>query len=250
MGEANKEVMKEVAVVIPVYKVMPSESEIKSFRQCLAVLGNYPIILVAPLGLNTQFYDEIADKKLVTVSFDNQYFLSTKGYSELLLSRLFYNRFISFTSILIYQLDAWVFRDELSYWCSLDYDYIGAPWLDAPPIPSGKKPLINFSNLLRNKVGNGGFSLRKVKPHLKWAVWASFIFKFIPKNEDIIWTLFVPFKKPNVLKALSFAFELEPEKAYNMNGKKLPFGCHAWEKYSPEFWNKITEGFSLNTEEN
>lgn len=241
--------MKEVAVVIPVYKMMPSEAEIRSFKQCLAVLGDYPIILIAPLDLNTQFYDNIASKKLTCISFDKRYFLSTKGYSELLLSRLFYKHFISYTSILIYQLDAWVFRNELSYWCSLDYDYIGAPWLDAPPIQSGKKPLINFSKLLKNKVGNGGFSLRKVKPHLKWALWAGFVFKFIPKNEDIIWTLFVPFKKPNVLKALSFAFELEPEKAYNLNGEKLPFGCHAWEKYSPEFWNKITEGFSLNTEE-
>lgn len=241
--------MKEVAVVIPVYKVLPSESEIKSFKQCLAVLGDYPIVLVTPLGLDTQFYDEIAGDKLTSFSFDKRYFLSTKGYSELLLSRLFYKNFISYTSILIYQLDAWVFRNELSYWCSLDYDYIGAPWLDAPPIPSDKKPFINLSNLLKNKVGNGGLSLRKVKPHLKWAAWASFLFKFIPKNEDIIWTLFVPFKKPSVLKALSFAFELEPEKAYNLNGKKLPFGCHAWEKYSPEFWNEITKEFRLNTKE-
>lgn len=250
MGEANKEVMKEVAVVIPIYKVMPSESEIKSFKQCLAVLRDYPIILIAPLNLDIQLYNEIAGKKLTCIRFANRYFISTKGYSELLLNRLFYKHFTAFTSILIYQLDAWVFRDELSYWCSLGYDYIGAPWLDAPPISSGKKPLINFSSLLRNKVGNGGFSLRKVKPHLRWAVWTSFVFKFIPKNEDIIWTLFVPFKKPDVLKALSFAFELEPEKAYKLNEKKLPFGCHAWEKYSPEFWEKITEGFGLNPEEN
>lgn len=241
--------MKEVAVVIPVYKVMPSESEIKSFKQCLAVLGNYPIVLAAPLGLDTKFYDQTAGKKLTCISFDKKYFLSTKGYSELLLSRLFYKNFISYTSILIYQLDAWVFRDELAYWCSLDYDYIGAPWLDAPPVATGKKPLINLSKLLENKVGNGGFSLRKVKSHLKWATWAGFVFKFIPKNEDMIWTLFVPFKKPSVLKALSFAFELEPEKAYSLNGEKLPFGCHAWEKYNPEFWNEITQSFSLPTKE-
>lgn len=29
---------------------------------------------------------------------------------------------------MIYQLDAWVFNDELSSWCSLGYDYIGAPF--------------------------------------------------------------------------------------------------------------------------
>ncbi|MFR6542216.1 MAG: DUF5672 family protein [Butyricimonas virosa] len=26
-------------------------------------------------------------------------------------------------------IDAFVFRDELTYWCTLNYDYIGAPWL-------------------------------------------------------------------------------------------------------------------------
>src|SRR5690554_5421124 len=205
--------MKEVAVVIPVYKVNPSESEIQSFKQCLDVLGNYPIILVAPLGFDFKQYDQIAGKSLSYISFDKRYFVSTKGYSELLLSRSFYKLFLSYTSILIYQLDAWVFNDELAYWCSLGYDYIGAPWLDAPPIISKNKPIINLSKLLENKVGNGGLSLRKVKPHLKWAVWASFVFKFIPKNEDMIWSLFVPFKKPSVLKALRFAFELNPEKA-------------------------------------
>ncbi len=239
--------MKEVAVVIPVYKVKPSESEIKSFKQCISVLGDYPIILVAPIGFDSKLYNQIAGKNLTSIFFDKKNFLSTKGYSELLLSRAFYKQFVSYTSILIYQLDAWVFSDKLSYWCSLNYDYIGAPWLDAPPINQTKKPIINLSNLLINKVGNGGFSLRKVKSHLKWAIWAGFIFKFIPKNEDIIWTLFVPFKKPSAIKALSFAFELEPEKAYNLNGRNLPFGCHAWEKYSPEFWQEINESFSLPT---
>lgn len=241
--------MKEVAIVIPVYKTNPSESEIKSFKQCLRVLGNYPIILVAPIGFNSNLYDQIAGKKLTSIYFDKQYFSSTKGYSKLLVSRRFYKHFLTYSSILIYQLDAWVFKNELAYWCDLDYDYIGAPWLDAPPNPSGKKPFINLSNLLRNKVGNGGFSLRKVRTHLKWAIWASFVFKLIPKNEDIIWTLFVPFKKPNASKALSFAFELEPERAYNLNGRKLPFGCHAWEKYSPHFWSEIKESLPLPTKE-
>ena len=31
--------------------------------------------------------------------------------------------------MLIYQLDAFVFQDDLAYWCQQNYDYIGAPWL-------------------------------------------------------------------------------------------------------------------------
>jgi len=44
-----------------------------------------------------------------------------------MMSPAFYDAFKAFDYILIYQLDAFVFRDELEYFCSLGYDYIGAP---------------------------------------------------------------------------------------------------------------------------
>ena len=34
----------------------------------------------------------------------------------------------------------------------------------------------------------------------------------------------------------TLGFELEPRYLYNLNQKKLPFGCHAWEKHEPDFW--------------
>lgn len=233
--------MSEVAVVIPVYQANPSESELRSFQQCLRILGKHPIVLLIPRGLDTTRYQhDISDgMEFTIVSFDPTYFSSIKGYSELLVSRQFYQSFAMHRYILIYQLDAWVFSDELINWCELNMDYIGAPWLSSPPITSGKKPIINLSKLLKNKVGNGGFSLRKVSSHLKWAWWATFVYKMIPKNEDIIWTLFVPLKKPTCSIALAFAFEMEPEKSYELNKKQLPFGCHAWEKYHPEFWRSF-----------
>jgi hypothetical protein len=241
--------MIEVAVVIPLYKAKPSESELLSFQQCLTILGEYPILLIVPFGFNSQVYDQIAGKKLAYVYFDKKYFTSTKGYSKLLLSKSFYKRFLSYAYILIYQLDAWVFRNELLSWCRLDYDYIGAPWLEAPPITSGKKPILNLSSYLENRVGNGGFSLRKVASHIRWSPWVSFLFKFIPKNEDVLWTLFVPFKKPSCIEALAFAFEMDPKKSFELNGNKLPFGCHAWEKYDPDFWSRMDENLSLPNKE-
>ena len=241
--------MKEVAVVIPVYKIKPSDSELISFQQCLTVLGRYPFVLIAPLGFDSKVYDQIAGKKLSYVYFDKNYFSSTNAYSKLLLNKSFYKQFSSYTYILLYQLDAWVFKDELSSWCELDYDYIGAPWLEAPPITSGKRPIINLSNLLKNRVGNGGFSLRKVESHIRWSNWVSFLFKFIPKNEDILWSLFVPFKKPSYIEALAFAFEMDPEKSFELNKNRLPFGCHAWEKHNPRFWNKIDPNLNLRNKE-
>jgi hypothetical protein len=47
-----------------------------------------------------------------------------------MLSIDFYKRFRDYKFILIYQLDAYVFRDELEYWCEQDYDFIGAPLIE------------------------------------------------------------------------------------------------------------------------
>lgn len=231
--------MIEVSVIIPIYKSQLTDSESRSFKQCLDILGNHPLMLVAPNGLDTTVYENIAGRNLQRTYFNKRYFTSVSGYSELLLSKKFYCQFEAYEYILIYQLDAWVFRDDLSYWCEKNYDYIGAPWLEAPPITSDKKPLINISNFLKNKVGNGGLSLRKVKTHIRWAWWVFFLFKLFPKNEDILWTLFVPFKKPNEMEALHFAFELNPKQSYELLNEQLPFGCHAWEKYDPIFWKRF-----------
>jgi hypothetical protein len=37
-------------------------------------------------------------------------------------------------------------------------------------------------------------------------------------------------------EGLEFAFEVGPRKCFEMNGGKMPFGCHAWEKYDRSFW--------------
>jgi hypothetical protein len=56
----------------------------------------------------------------------------------------------------MYHLDSLVFNSNLHYWCNLNYDFIGAPWIKGPDLPW----------LREEGVGNGGFSLRKVKSFL------------------------------------------------------------------------------------
>ncbi|WP_134089473.1 DUF5672 family protein [Olivibacter sp. XZL3] len=226
----------KIAVVIPLYKELAEPDEKYAFWQCAEVLAAYPIILAAPQSLNTTYYEHLTDKKLVIQRFDDSFFKSVTGYSRLLTGKHFYEAFSTYDYILIYQLDAWVFRDDLLTWAQKGYDYIGAPWLEAPPISAGKKPIINLSKRLVNRVGNGGLSLRKIKSHIKWSPWASVVFKLLPKNEDMIWTLFVPFKKPRAAEALLFAFERNPRQSYAITNGRLPFGCHAWQKYQPDFW--------------
>ena len=69
-------------------------------------------------------------------------------YNKILTDSLFWNR-INSDFALVFQTDTFIFRpiDE----CYFNYDYIGAPWL-----------YITIPSKNNSKVGNGGFSLRRV----------------------------------------------------------------------------------------
>jgi hypothetical protein len=43
---------------------------------------------------------------------------------------------------------------------------------------------------------------------------------------------------PDWKEALAFSIEQNPQTGYKILGK-LPFGCHAWERYEPNFWKGI-----------
>ena len=63
-------------------------------------------------------------------------------------------------------------------------------------------------------------------------------------NEDIFWSIeavkFDPkFRVAPFEEARQFAFEKHASVLFQKNGNELPFGCHAWEKYEPDFWAKF-----------
>lgn len=77
--------------------------------------------------------------------------------------------------MLIYQLDAYLFKDELSYWCDQNYSYVGAPFLHRTLLSFFLTSLnkrfreigLSFQILFSPKfqwagVGNGGLSLRNI----------------------------------------------------------------------------------------
>jgi hypothetical protein len=58
---------------------------------------------------------------------------------------------------------------------------------------------------------------------------------------DLFWAYdamqYLPeFRLPDWKTALRFAFETSPRQCFELNGRKLPFGCHAWPKYDRGFW--------------
>lgn len=265
-----------VAIIIPAYKENMTESEEISFRQTLCVLENYQLVVVCPSSLDILEFKAIAeqlDKTIYRESFADTYFKDIAGYNRLLLSDEFYRRFKRYEFILIAQLDAYVFEDQLMDWCNKGYDYVGAPLV-------GKFTDQTFDPSMPMRVGNGGLSLRRVqtyidyfqgkkhvftsqqivrrislwkKPYTRIFVWLLMMlgWRNTPKsvaahwqyNEDDFWSGVLDdsnyaLSKPSPLEALTFAFERFPSELFEIT-QKLPFGCHAWKKYQYEkFWKK------------
>ncbi len=220
---------------------MPSIEEAGSLKQLTKILGHYPIVFIKPVSLNASVYHKLCPQA-ITHAFADTYFKNIAGYNALTMSALLYSTFKAYDYMLIYQLDAWVFEDKLMEWVNKNYDYIGAPWIEIPPANPNKKPILDLRFLFKNKVGNGGFSLRKISTHLSICRKYKWLICFFPKNEDMFWSIFAAwflnYKVPPVSEALYFAFELNPSKSFELTNHTLPFGCHAWEKYDIGFWNK------------
>lgn len=260
---------KKNAVVIPIYQTSLSNEELFSIRNAAIVLAKHDLYFVGPESLSV-FLDEFSSqfsRRIGYKTFPDHYFAGIAGYNSLMLSSSFYRAFIDYHYILIAQTDSIVFKDALDDWAAKGYSYIGAPWFEGYTQPI--KPLRLAC------VGNGGFSLRRVSDFLRvlerprlfkntlmqsWPGsfvsntyrylkdYHSFVYKNlhinIDVNEDLFWSLFVPprcdfFTIPDASEALAFAFEAHPEYLYELNQHQLPFGCHAWERYNPEFWRAV-----------
>ena len=220
----------KVAVAVPYWGAPLGEDELISLRHLERHLGRYDRFAVG---------DELPG--LGRKRFPRRYFRNPVAYSRLLLSARFYEAFAQYDYVLVHQLDAVVFRDELADWCERGLDYVGAPWFPGPEMPLVTEP----------SVGNGGLSLRRVAAFRevlerageryarRWVKGRSD--SRFEAHEDLFWSFdaqrFVPeFRIATVEEALGFAFEVAPRRAFELAGGKLPFGAHAWARYDREFW--------------
>jgi hypothetical protein len=144
-------------VVIPVYRADLTSEERLSLESVRKHLSGYDIRFVCPESFPCE---EIAQGGESRERFPDHYFAGLDGYNSLLKSAAFYKRFATYDYMLICQLDCLVLSDELESWISKGFSYIGAPWF--PWHRSERNP---GDELWR--CGNGGFSLRNVKAHLK-----------------------------------------------------------------------------------
>lgn len=264
-------------ILIPRYRDYVDPFENISMIHLKHFLNEFEVRVVKPESL------QLSSNPYKVICFPDNYFVSIPAYSRLLLSPFFYESFIDFDYILIYQLDCLVFSHDLMRFCKLGYDYIGSPLFHRYEV----KPIVS-------RVGNGGLSLRRVQGFLdvlhsprhvseKVPVLQDFCTASIPDlsewpfyqrwikkaqvlravrkgvdwyssnftvNEDLFWSdrarLFHPgFKIAPLDVALKFAFDRHPQTCFELNARQLPFGAHAWVRWGRSFW----EPYLLNNPE-
>ena len=146
--------------------------------------------------------------------------LSRGTYSALLKQPQFWERFLEFSHVLIYQTDACIFRkiDDVYF----KYDYIGAPWKST-------------NQCGKFNAGNGGFSLRNVKAMISCTKgWRNTNFNQIHRgNEDIYFCGFDNLSYPECNTEEHKAFAVERV------AHKSPVGCHqlylCWDIHEEEW---------------
>lgn len=250
-----------VTIVIPIYKPEPSELEKISLAQTLAVLSKHPITFMAPTDLDTSWYEKYCAGK-AQVFVERFAWQGWQAYSDLMMSPAFYQRFLAYDYMLICQLDAFVFRDELARWCALGYDYIGAviynQGYDKPKTFLRSLFGYNFPDY----VGAGGFCLKrnssfyrmttKYKRYTDLIIWFNQVRKRI-FLDDIFIALHYPkldssFKIAPKELAQQFGADYNNGDAAklpftNRDNKTMPFGVHAWIQYQPEYWKPVIRRF-------
>jgi hypothetical protein len=139
--------MKElVSVLIPILNPELTVLEEMVLRHCLEAVAKYPVILFTYEGADLS-HIEMNHDRLEVLTFKRKYFESRETLSNLFLMEDFYNRFTWSTFILIHELNSWIIKDEIYYWCKQGYDYLHTnPVLDNSVFKNGK--VNDFSRII------------------------------------------------------------------------------------------------------
>lgn len=259
--------MKNCAVVIPFYKDSLTPWEQVSYARTVNILKGYDIFAVQPEGKSYHQLQDLSISNVSVVGFSAHYFSSIEGYNALMLSKDFYEAFKDYEFVLIVQLDALVLSNQLRFFLEKKWDYWGAPWVGFD-ICSNKKLVpylpwyrqISWINRVLIKrgfwhVGNGGVSLRRVSRFIKVLdlneKLGAYDLHQLPINEDNFWSFCAnkidpEFQVASFSDALKFAFETNPRMSFELNNKKLPFACHAFEKHDFNFWHETLDKMGIN----
>ncbi len=260
---------------MPIISTELGLSEQVSIQSLSNLKENYPILFIGTRDSYTSNLNKLrellSDRPFNFSEFDSRYFESLISYSNLLMTSRFYKRFSSYDYMLIFQTDALILRGDLNTFIRLDKAYIGAPWIDKNR--ATKKLLIGNGGLSLRKVDyfieitrlNSIFPSKwwfkfPQQRFLRWGIVGllfplfcvldvvvkvfgrSLFFdkmRLFSTAEDVSFAKWLGHHHadmPTLEEAVDFSFESNPQRCYDINNQRLPFGCHAWERYDLEFW--------------
>ena len=225
---------KDVCIVIPIYKDNINNpllyDEVESILNTIIKLKDNDIYFLHNPNLDISFYNRFI--KYSNVHFITYNYKTREEYSNMCLSYKFYEIFNKYKYMLICQTDAYIFKNELLYWCNKGYDYIGALGLFTEIYPKlkGNWGDENVGNIYDYKyfVMNGGFSLRNIQSMYNLCYNHKDKLKNETFNEDcvIFWNYKNELNIPPLEEAIKFSAENQTYAFYPKYYDKLPFGCH------------------------
>lgn len=238
---------KDCVIVIPIYKYDLYDYELLSINRILDLyINRYNIIYLIPNDFDIVFFlnknklDKYYTNSVMwyVISYDPYFFTSSLTYNKICMSSEFYSHFFNYKYMFLYQLDAYVFNDELEYWLSKDYDFIGSyeRFMNNYILQVIKSVLDNPDDYNYDKKGimmNGGVSLRKIQS----------CYKFLNQNkllcdrvfyddshvlEEDGFLSFVEETSVSALDAIKFGYShMCFDTSYAVNDYKYPFVCHS-----------------------
>lgn len=253
-------------IIIPVHSPILNICEQLSLKRLVNVIKNknYDVFFITPENLDLSEYKKIIDSELSSndkftfsrISFDKKYFQNSDAYNKFCIDYNFYKTFYDYKYIFMYQLDCYLFKDNIEEWCDKNYDFIGSPILSEY---SGWKD--NNDIIWVPKVGNGGFGLRKISTFMEITdpngelmqyfkdIYGQPLYDLKKFNQEdkYFYNIFRYYWEANILswkEACKFGLDMTPELLENYLGKidiNDIMGCHAWPK-NIRFWkDKIPE---------
>ncbi|MEH1890685.1 MAG: DUF5672 family protein [Nostoc sp.] len=169
-------------------------------------------------------------------------------YSRFVIKEL--NSFIDTEFCLVTQGDGFIINPQLWSEEFFNYDYIAAPWRKQIPVVNSQGKTVDILDSTKNRVGNGGFSLRS-KKLLEVSSQLDFDnIKTSSLSEDLIichyfynWFKNQDIKFAHLEIAVKFSFEQPIEEIENFSWKNT-FGFHGKTSLIP-ILNKLSQDLNL-----
>jgi len=196
------------------------------------------------------FKDNNINSYINYIKYDDICFSSINAYNNmLLLSKNYYGDFCNdYDYMLIYQLDGYIFDNQLEYFLNKNYDFIGGYYL---PLYTEFNKYNSYENIEeKHLLMNGGVSLKNIKfcidcisnyynDYLKGCEFNN-IHKYI--NEDTFFSMFYTIEV-NAIDAIKFSLNWAgAETHYAINNFEYPFCCHGIDKN--KFLMKLVEKYN------